>query len=88
MVWSSVSKIKARKITRKFLSARGFTKNIAPGGAHIRNIKSMGGFWVVEVALRDASAADVKKEHVFVHKMNGRLQEEMPESLRVALNNK
>ncbi len=60
----------ARKVVRRFLSSRGYTKSIAPGGAHIRNIEQQGEQWKVLVALRDSSAADVKKHWLYIDKLD------------------
>lgn len=79
-----VTKHKAKKITRKFLTSRGFTKNIAPGGAQIRKIESAGEFWMVEVGLRNDSAANLKKEKLFISKRNGVVMERLPESAMLA----
>lgn len=79
-----ITKQKARKLTRQFLTRRGFTRQIAPGGAHIRNISSKQGFWLVELSLRNTSAANITREMIFINKRSGELIEYIPDQLRLA----
>ena len=71
----NVSSKQARKIVRKFLSSRGFTKSIGPGGSQIRTIESKDNHWKVLVGLRDASATINSKHWLLVDKHNGAISE-------------
>jgi len=79
-----ITKNKAKRLTRKFLFSRGFSKSIGPGGAHVRKIESAGEFWLIEVALRNDSAANIKKEILYINKRSGNIMEVLPDATRLA----
>ncbi|TQV85477.1 hypothetical protein [Aliikangiella coralliicola] len=75
-----ISSQKAKRIVRRFLFSRGYSKQIAPGGAQIREIVSDGPYWKVLVGLRKNSATSVEKHLLYVSKQTGLLSEVRPVS--------
>ena len=82
IVVPSITENQAKKSVRRFLSARGFTKNIAPGGSHIRDIESSDNHWKVLIDLRQASAAVTSQHWLTVDKHSGIVTELLSEPKR------
>ena len=72
---TALNERQVRRVVRNFLSSRGYTKQIAPGGAHIRSVEDEGNYYKTLVVLRESSAADMNKHFLYVDKMDHSISE-------------
>ena len=78
-----VSASQARRITRSFLSNKGYSQNIGPGSAHIDGVTREGDHWLINVTLRNSSAAGGPRHRFYINSFSGQLSETKPSQLLV-----
>ncbi len=83
MSQQQVSASQARRITRSFLSKRGYSRNIGPGGSRINGVTSEGNHWLVNVTLLNSSAAGGTKRTLYINSVTGQISEQAPTQVLV-----
>ena len=83
MSQQQVSASQARRITRSFLSKRGYSRNIGPGGSRINGVTSEGTHWLVNVTLLNSSAAGGTKRTLYINSVTGQISEQAPTQVLV-----
>ena len=80
-----VSANDAKRIVRRFLTERGFSRSVGSGGATVNKVRLRGNHWVVQVTLRHGSAASGRKQYLYVNTTSGLLSETAAPIQAVAL---
>ena len=75
-----ISASEAKRMVRRFLTERGYSRQLRPGGAQIDEVTLNGNIWTIAVRLRGASITSVEKRFVYIDNRSGLVSEFRPKS--------
>lgn len=75
-----ISASEAKRIVRYFLTQRGYSSQMKPGGARVGKVNLEDGIWAIQIRLYGTSLANRQNSTVFIDTHTGLLAESRPEA--------